>query len=75
MTFFIVIYDRNDSVLYNKTTIVTKLVFVRTINYNSKIVIYDHKECYKLKCDLQMYKTLIVHATGHKLCHILFYCV
>jgi hypothetical protein len=44
--------------------IITNLALARSINYNSWIVSYDSKECYKLKSNLQSCKTLIVQATG-----------
>ncbi len=59
----IVIYDLNDSGLYYKTTIVTNLALAKSINYDRRTLIYDHKDCYKLKRNLQSYKTFIVQAT------------
>ncbi len=35
--------------LYDKTTIVANLALVVIINYNPRVVIYDHKVRYKLK--------------------------
>ncbi len=59
----IVIYDLNYSGLYYKTTIVTNLALARSINYDRRILIYNHKDCYKLKRNLQSYKTFTVQAT------------
>ncbi len=51
--FTIVIYDRKNSGLYNKTTIVTNLALAMIINYTPRVVIYNHKVRYKLKRTLQ----------------------
>ncbi len=58
-----VIYDRSDSGLCYKTTIVINLALARSVNYNRRIVIYDRNECYKLKCNLRSNKIFIVQAT------------
>ena len=52
--FTIVIYDRNDSGLYYKTTILAYLALARS-------VIYDFKVRYKLKSTLQSQITIVKH--------------
>ncbi len=37
----------------NKTTIVTNLAVAMSINYDPRVIIYDHKVCYKLERPLQ----------------------
>ncbi len=45
---------------YYKTTIVTNLVLAMIINYDPRVVIYDHKVCYKQKHTLQLLFTIKV---------------
>ncbi len=47
------VYDRKNSGLYCKNTIVTNLALAMIINYDPRVVIYDHKVRYKLKRTLQ----------------------
>ncbi len=58
----IVIYDRNDSGLYHKSTIITNLALARS---NHRIIIYDRKERYKQKHNSRLYLTFTVQATAH----------
>ncbi len=51
----IVIYDRNDSGQYYKTTIIT--------NLGARRIIYDRKERYKQKRNSRLYLTFTVQAT------------
>ncbi len=44
----IIIYDRNDSGLYNKTTIIV----ATSIDYDRRIIIYDPELCSKQKRNL-----------------------
>jgi hypothetical protein len=39
--------------LYFKTKIVTNFAFAMIINYDPRVVIYDHKAGHKLKCTLR----------------------
>jgi hypothetical protein len=52
--FTIVIYNCNDSGLYYKTMIITNLALAMIINYDPRVVIYDHKVCFKLKHALRL---------------------
>ncbi len=65
-SFTIVIYDRNDSDLYNNATIVKFLALTRNIN---RIVIYNFKEWYKLMGNLPSYKPFIVQASARNTIH------
>jgi hypothetical protein len=44
-------------------TIVTNVAITRSVNYDRRIVIYNRKECHKLKRNLQLHNTFIVQAT------------